>query len=142
LNCLQQVNLKEISMTRLASFATVTSVFLAACAVTTVAQAQAPASAMNGVLVGPSQMTLYVFDKDAAGSGKSVCNGGCATNWPPLMVTPGAKATGDWSLVARDNGDQQWAYKGRPLYYWAKDAKPGDRTGDGLLNNSWHIAKP
>lgn len=129
-------------MTRLASFATVTSVFLAACAVTTAAQAQAPASAMNGVLVGPSQMTLYVFDKDAAGSGKSVCNGGCATNWPPLMVTPGATATGDWSLVARDNGDQQWAYKGRPLYYWAKDAKPGDRTGDGLLNNSWHIAKP
>lgn len=129
-------------MTHLASFATVTSVFLAACAVTTAAQAQAPASAMNGVLVGPSQMTLYVFDKDAAGSGKSVCNGGCATNWPPLMVTPGATATGDWSLVARDNGDQQWAYKGRPLYYWAKDAKPGDRTGDGLLNNSWHIAKP
>ena len=129
-------------MTRLASFATLTSVFLAACAVTTAAQAQTPASAMNGVLVGPNQMTLYVFDKDAAGSGKSVCNGGCATNWPPLMVAPGATPTGDWSLVARDNGDQQWAYKGRPLYYWAKDAKPGDRTGDGLLNNSWHIAKP
>ncbi len=129
-------------MTRLASFATLTSVLLAACAVTTTAQAQTPASAMNGVLVGPNQMTLYVFDKDAVGSGKSVCNGGCATNWPPLMVAPGATATGDWSLVARDNGDQQWAYKGRPLYYWAKDAKPGDRTGDGLLNNSWHIAKP
>lgn len=129
-------------MTRLASLATLTSVLLAACAVTTTAQAQTPASAMNGVLVGPNQMTLYVFDKDAAGSGKSVCNGGCATNWPPLMVAPGATATGDWSLVARDNGDQQWAYKGRPLYYWAKDAKPGDRTGDGLLNNSWHIAKP
>ncbi len=63
-------------MTRLASFATLTSVFLAACAVATAAQAQAPASAMNGVLVGPNQMTLYVFDKDAAGSGKSVCNGG------------------------------------------------------------------
>ncbi|MBS3021536.1 hypothetical protein DJFAAGMI_04309 [Comamonas sp. PE63] len=129
-------------MTRRASFATLTSVFLAACAVTTTAQGQTPASAMNGVLVGPNQMTLYVFDKDAAGSGKSVCNGGCATNWPPLMVAPGATATGDWSLVARDNGDQQWAYKGRPLYYWAKDVKPGDRTGDGLLNNSWHIAKP
>ncbi|WP_057092583.1 hypothetical protein KV708_16340 [Comamonas thiooxydans] len=129
-------------MTRLASLTTLTSVFLAACAVTTAAQAQTPASAMNGVLVGPNQMTLYIFDKDATGSGKSVCNGGCATNWPPLTVAPGATATGDWSLVVRDNGDQQWAYKGRPLYYWAKDAKPGDRTGDGLLNNSWHIAKP
>ena len=48
-------------MTCLASFATLTSVFLAACAVTTAAQAQTPASAMNGVLVGPNQMTLYVF---------------------------------------------------------------------------------
>ena len=31
-------------------------------------------------------MTLYVFDRDTAGSGKSVCNGPCATNWPPLMA--------------------------------------------------------
>src|SRR5690606_39809855 len=58
------------------------------------ARAQEPATAMNGVLVGPNQMTLYVFDKDAAGSGKSVCNGGCAANWPPLMASGEAAATG------------------------------------------------
>ncbi|MGB3425924.1 MAG: hypothetical protein WBF84_14665 [Castellaniella sp.] len=106
------------------------------------AQAQAPATAMNGMLVGPNQMTLYVFDKDTAGSGKSVCNGGCAANWPPLMTAAGASATGDWSVVARDDGSKQWAYKGRPLYYWSKDAKPGDKTGDGLLDNAWHTARP
>ena len=130
-------------MTRLASFSVLGSVLLAACSMAPQAQApQAPASAMNGVLVGPNQMTLYVFDKDAAGSGKSVCNGGCATNWPPLMAPAGAAASGDWSVVSRDDGAKQWAYKGRPLYYWTKDAKPGDKTGDGFLNNAWHAAKP
>lgn len=34
-------------------------------------------------------MTLYTFDKDAGG--KSMCNGDCATNWPPLKVTAGEK---------------------------------------------------
>lgn len=97
---------------------------------------------MDGVLVGPNQMTLYVFDKDAAGSGKSVCNGGCATNWPPLAAQKGAVAAADWSVITRDDGSAQWAYKGRPLYYWVKDAKPGDKTGDGFLNNAWHAAKP
>ncbi|KGG95538.1 hypothetical protein P245_06710 [Comamonas thiooxydans] len=129
-------------MTRLVFLAAMNSVLLAACAMTSGTQAQMPASAINGVLAGPNQMTLYVFDKDAAGSGKSVCNGVCATNWPPLMVASGSAASGDWSVVIRDSGDKQWAYKGRPLYYWSKDAKPGDKTGDGFLNNAWHTARP
>ncbi|MGW8421812.1 MULTISPECIES: COG4315 family predicted lipoprotein [Comamonas] len=129
-------------MTRFVFLAALNSVLLAACAMTSGTQAQMPASAINGVLVGPNQMTLYVFDKDAAGSGKSVCNGVCATNWPPLMVAAGSAASGDWSVVIRDSGDKQWAYKGRPLYYWAKDAKPGDKTGDGFLHNVWHTAQP
>ena len=129
-------------MARLGSLSILGPVLLAACTMAPRTSAQAPATAMNGVLVGPGQMTLYVFDKDAAGSGKSVCNGGCATNWPPLMAAAGAAATGDWSVVTRDDGGRQWAYKGRPLYYWAKDAKPGDMTGDGFLNNTWHAARP
>lgn len=129
-------------MTRLVFLAALNSVLLAACAMTSGTQAQMPASAINGVLAGPNQMTLYVFDKDAAGSGKSVCNGVCATNWPPLMVAAGSAASSDWSVVIRDSGDKQWAYKGRPLYYWSKDAKPGDKTGDGFLNNAWHTARP
>ncbi len=100
-----------------------------------------PAKTMNGVLVGPNQMTLYTFDRDVAGSGKSVCNGPCATNWPPLMVADGAKAHGDYSIVTRDDGGKQWAFRGKPLYYWVKDSKPGDMTGDGV-NNAWRIVKP
>ena len=101
----------------------------------------APASTSNGMLVGANGMTLYTFDKDATGSGKSVCNGPCATNWPPLMADSGAKASGDWSVVTRDDGKTQWAHKGKPVYFWAKDAKPGDMTGDGF-NGVWHVIKP
>src|SRR6188472_663328 len=76
--------------------------------------------------VNAKGMTLYTFDKDTGG--KSACNGPCATNWPPLMAADGATAMSDWSIVTRDDGSRQWAYKGRPLYTWAKDAKPGDKT--------------
>jgi len=100
-----------------------------------------PATVMNGKLVGPNQMTLYVFDRDMANSGKSVCNGGCATNWPPLIAPAGAQPIGSWSVVTRDDGSKQWAYQGKPLYYWLKDGKPGDATGDGV-GNAWRVAKP
>ena len=127
-------------MLHIASLTILSAALLAGCATGTSTTAKSPATTMNGMLVGPTQMTLYVFDKDAAG--KSMCNGGCATNWPPLMAPANAAPIGDWSVVMRDDGSKQWAYKGRPLYHWAKDAKPGDMTGDGLLNNSWHVAKP
>ncbi|MGE0797988.1 MAG: hypothetical protein AB7G13_14200 [Lautropia sp.] len=112
---------------------------LAACAA--MSPAPAPATVADGVLVGPNGMTLYTFDRDAAGSGKSVCNGPCAANWPPLMVSGSAAAAGDYAVVTRDGGGRQWAFKGKPLYYWAKDQKPGDRTGDGF-NNAWRLARP
>ena len=92
-------------------------------------------------LMNDSGMTLYTFDRDAAGSGKSVCNGPCATNWPPLMANDSDSASGDFSIVTRDDGRKQWAFKGKPLYYWAKDAKPGDRTGDGF-NGVWRLVRP
>ncbi|MBB2486137.1 hypothetical protein H5407_13015 [Mitsuaria sp. WAJ17] len=108
---------------------------LAACASTP----PAPARAQDGALVGANGMTLYTFDKDSAG--KSTCNGPCTANWPPLMAAADAKAGGDWTVITRDDGSRQWAYKSKPLYYWAKDQKPGDRTGDGF-NKVWHLATP
>ena len=102
------------------------------------AMAQAPAKMTDGVLTNNAGMTLYVFDKDAGG--KSVCNGPCATNWPPLTAAADAKAAGDWSIITRDDGARQWAYKGQPVYLWVKDQKPGDRTGDGF-NSVWHVVK-
>ena len=101
----------------------------------------APAKVADGVLVGTNDMTLYTFDRDAAGAGKSVCNGQCATLWPPLMAAAGASASGDWSIVTRDDGGKQWAYKGKPVYFWSKDQKAGDRMGDGVAN-VWRLARP
>ncbi|GAB3545854.1 hypothetical protein GCM10027343_22890 [Noviherbaspirillum agri] len=106
-----------------------------------IALAQMPAKVTDGVLTNASGMTLYTFDKDSSGSGKSACNGACAANWPPLLVKDGAQASGDYSIVTRDDGAKQWAYKGKPLYLWVKDKKPGDKTGDGV-NNVWHITTP
>lgn len=103
--------------------------------------ADAPVKAAGGVLAGANGMTLYTFDKDAAGSGKSVCNGPCAANWPPLMAAAGDTASGDYSIITRDDGGKQWALKGKPLYYWVKDQKPGDKTGDGF-NGVWKVATP
>lgn len=100
----------------------------------------APVKVVDGVLTNSAGMTLYTFGKDTAGSGKSVCNGPCAANWPPLMAAADAKAGGDFSVVTRDDGAKQWAYKGMPLYLWVKDTKPGDRTGDGV-GNVWRVAK-
>ncbi|WP_210335311.1 hypothetical protein [Microvirga sp.] len=107
------------------------------------AQTAAPAkvadTSKGKALVDAKGMTLYTFDRDAAG--KSACNGQCAQNWPPLMAAANASASGDWSVVTRDDGSKQWAYKGKPLYLWVKDTKPGEVTGDGV-NNVWHVAMP
>lgn len=123
---------------KLLSIASLTIALLGGCA----AMADmAPTQTANGVLTGPNGMTLYTFDKDTQGSGKSACNGGCATNWPPLMAADTDRASGDYAVITRDDGKKQWSVKGKPLYYWSKDSKPGDKTGDGVLN-IWHTAKP
>lgn len=122
--------LKSLSLSALATIALAATAFAA----------EPAPSAKNGMFVDAKGMTLYTFDKDAAG--KSVCNGPCATNWPPLIVADNSKAAGDWTIVVRDDGQKQWAYKGKPLYTWAKDTKPGDTTGDGFMNGVWHVAKP
>ena len=100
-----------------------------------------PATVADGVLVGPNGMTLYVFDRDTAGSGKSVCNGPCATNWPPLMAMDSDKPMGDYTVITRDDGKKQWALRGKPLYYWVRDTKPGDTTGNNV-QNVWKLAQP
>ncbi len=115
------------------------AVLVAAIAVTGTALAQdAPAKKMGGMLTNNAGMTLYAFDKDAGG--KSACNGPCATNWPPLTAGGDAKASGDWTIITREDGSKQWAYKGKPVYLWSKDQKPGDMTGDGF-NGTWHVVK-
>jgi predicted lipoprotein with Yx(FWY)xxD motif len=121
------------------SLSVIALVLLAAPALAQMAPAKTADTSKGKALVDAKGMTLYLFDKDV--TGKSNCNGPCATNWPPLAAAADAKASGDWSIVKRDDGAMQWAYKGKPLYAFAKDSKPGDVTGDDF-NHVWHIAAP
>ena len=84
-------------------------------------------------------LTLYVFDSDLGTSG-SACNDGCATTWPPAIVDdaevdniPGL------SLITRDDGSSQAAFKGRPLYFYANDTAAGDTNGQAVNNAWWKV---
>ena len=98
-----------------------------------------PTRAADGRLIGPNGNTLYTYAKDS--NGTSACNDQCAANWPPLTVAPTAKPMGDYTIITRSDGTRQWAYKGQPLYYFAKDAKAGDMNGEGVGGN-WKTVRP
>ena len=95
----------------------------------------------NGILTSSYGKTVYTFDKDQVGSGKSECIATCADNWPPVYVESGIKVSGDFSVITRNDGQKQLTYKGKPLYFFAKDKNPGDKTGDGV-NNVWRVVAP
>jgi len=91
----------------------------------------------DGVLVNESGMTLYTFDKDVPGSGKSACAGQCAAAWP-AMPARAASYPAPYSVVTRDDGTKQLAWNGKPLYLYAQDTLPGERKGDNF-KNVWHV---
>ena len=80
------------------------------------------------LLVDLNSMTLYVSDADELGA--SACDALCARTWHPVEAWWSAATTGgDWSVVTREDGTKQWAYKSKPLYRYAGDFKPGDIAG-------------
>ena len=119
------------------------AVVLTACS--TVPDVQTPSSNFikitNGILTSSYGKTVYTFDKDQAGSGKSECVSTCADNWPPVFVEPGIKVSGNFNFITRTGGQRQLTYKGKPLYFYAKDTKSGDKLGDGV-NSAWRVVNP
>jgi predicted lipoprotein with Yx(FWY)xxD motif len=99
-------------------------------------------------LTGENGMTLYIFKADTKDSGKSTCNGDCATNWPPYVLEADetleqdSAAGGTVTMITRDDGTKQVAYNGWPLYYFAGDKAAGDANGQGLAEGKWVIANP
>ena len=84
--------------------------------------------------------TLYAFDSDL-GSAGSTCNDSCATNWPPVLVTDGEVANiSGLSLVTRDDGSSQAAYKGRPLYFYSGDTEASDTSGQSV-SGWWKVGQ-
>jgi predicted lipoprotein with Yx(FWY)xxD motif len=93
-------------------------------------------SLKDGAWIAPDGKPLYTFSRDTE-AGKSACNGGCATAWPPLAAAADAKADGDWSVVTRDDGAKMWAYKGKPLYTFMRDTAGQPATG---VSAAWPLA--
>jgi len=91
------------------------------------------------VIAGEKGMTLYTFKNDDPGV--SNCNDACAKAWPPFAAGSSDKPDGAYSIVTRKDGSMQWAKDGMPLYYWTKDKKEGDVTGDGF-KGVWDAARP
>jgi len=100
-------------------------------------------------LVDSRGMTLYYFTNDVKGGGsvqpKSNCSGQCLVNWPAFnannIIAPSLLKNSDFSTIQREDGTEQIAYKGWPLYYYIQDKKSGDTLGDGV-NGVWFVVKP
>jgi predicted lipoprotein with Yx(FWY)xxD motif len=99
---------------------------------------------LGDILVDGKGMTLYLFTKDQPG--KSTCDGGCLQNWPPLL-TNGKPKAGDGIDAAKlgsaklADGRMIVTYKQIPLYYFIKDTKSGDTTGNGI-GGVWAVVNP
>ncbi len=97
--------------------------------------------AFNGqtYMMYQDHMSLYYFTDDEIGV--SNCSGACAESWPPAILPEGTDMGENYSLIQREDGRFQVAFKGRPLYLFSGDARPGDVNGDGV-NGKWFLSKP
>jgi predicted lipoprotein with Yx(FWY)xxD motif len=99
-------------------------------------------TSLGAVVVDGAGRTLYEFDKDSKGSGKSACNAGCIGLWPAVTAsgTPTLTGvTGTVGTITRDDGTKQVTLNGRPLYTYSGDSKPGDTTGQGYKGIWWVV---
>jgi predicted lipoprotein with Yx(FWY)xxD motif len=88
---------------------------------------------LGPVLANAEGFTLYIFTQDTDGA--STCYDSCADLWPPV---PGDATIGSdldasiFSTITRDDGADQLAVNGMPLYLYVPDASPGDTNGQGV----------
>ncbi|WP_324643299.1 hypothetical protein [Pseudarthrobacter sp. LT1] len=104
------------------------------------------ASSPDGsIVVDAKGMSLYFFTKDTKDSGSSACTGSCLVQWPPLTTTSGSPTaegvTGKLGTITTPDGKKQVTLNGMPLYYFAKDTKPGDVLGQGV-GGVWYLSDP
>ena len=101
-------------------------------------------SSLGEIVVDGKGMTVYVFDKDAKGSGQSACSGDCGTKWPAVVAESDSPAvdgvTGEVGTITRDDGTKQVTLGGMPLYLFSGDAKAGDVTGQGVGGVWWVVS--
>jgi predicted lipoprotein with Yx(FWY)xxD motif len=92
----------------------------------------------SGILTDSKGMTLYTWDRDKEPN-VSLCTTNC--QGLPLAANLKESDSGHWKIITRSDGAKQWAYKGKPLYYYKEDKAPDEKVGDGK-GTVWHIARP
>ena len=95
----------------------------------------------RAVLVNRAGHTLYSLS--AENSHHFICTSSCTSLWHPLTVKRGTKPTGAKMLgtTRRPGGATQVTYRGRPLYAFVEDHKPGQAKGEGFRDvGTWHVA--
>jgi predicted lipoprotein with Yx(FWY)xxD motif len=101
-------------------------------------------TSLGKVVVDADGRTVYVFDKDTAGSGTSACTAACLSMWPPVVATStkptGSGVTGQLGTIKRSDGTEQVTLAGLPLYMYSGDAKAGDVKGQAVLGIWWAVS--
>jgi predicted lipoprotein with Yx(FWY)xxD motif len=107
----------------------------------------ARASAYGRILFDGRGFALYAFTADRRGH--SACSGACARAWPPYVVTGRLRAGAgvDRALmgtIRRADGTRQVTYKGRPLYYYVGDRRPGQVFCQDVFEfgGLWLVVRP
>jgi predicted lipoprotein with Yx(FWY)xxD motif len=93
--------------------------------------------------------TLFTYDGDVAGSGKSSCDATCATTWKPVLAGLEDAPGGGFTFIARKDGSRQWVYLGQPLYHYTGALHIGDAAvlyvlagkADGAWNVLWQVSQ-
>ena len=88
----------------------------------------APVAYAASAMADKDGMVLYTYDKD--GDGKSACYKDCLKMWHPVEGKKEEKMESGWTLVQRDDGMMQRAYKGHPVYHFVSDKAKGDAMGE------------
>jgi len=104
-------------------------------------------SAYGRILFDGRGHVFYAFTRDP--HGRSVCAGACAKAWPPYLVRsrPRALAGVKQSLIGttrRADGRLQATYRGRPLYFYVGDRKPGQILCQNVteFGGRWLVVRP
>lgn len=96
-------------------------------------------ASLGQYLAAPSGKALYTYSSDT--SGVSNCTGSCLSAWPAYVDSGSTTGlpSGVSTITRTDNGQVQYTYMGKPLYYFASDSA-GQVTGNGVDN--FQVAKP
>ncbi|WP_018654576.1 hypothetical protein [Actinomadura flavalba] len=100
------------------------------------------------ILTDGKGRVMYRFDDDSARPPRTTCFGACKRAWPPVIFNgwkklrlKGVDRKAVGYIERRDDGRCQLTINGWPMYYFAKDARPGDTKGQGV-QNVWWVSTP